>query len=100
MTIHGVQKWSNCTLKMSKKSERFFLTIPSYSSALQKDADESGSLHNHLFLLLSESHFAFARSLWHGCTNDHVTEVTPFGGSLETGSNLTVVDCGSVWKIR
>ena len=97
-SIKGVLKWEGCSVKVTKKAERTFLSIPSYSSSDLKANEESGSLYNHLFVLLAKSEVFFARSLWHGCTADQIIEITPFRCAFQSLSSILVIDYGSVRK--
>lgn len=99
-SIKGVLKWEGCSVKVTKKAERYFLSIPSYSSSELKTSDESGSLYDHLFVLLSKSKVFFARSLWHGCTADQIIEIAPYRCAFQSLSNVFVIDYGSVGAKR
>ena len=95
-SIKGVLKWEGCSVKVTKKAERSFLSIPSYSSSDLKANEESGSLYNHLFVLLAKSEVFFARALWHGCTADQIIEIAPFRCAFQSLSSILVIDYGSV----
>lgn len=102
--------WTHCSIRVKREGwkktkkvaiePRFFLTAPSLSSTEKKDET---SLYNALLLVISSSHYWFFRSLWHGCTANHLLEIAPISGVNESRfsdqSQLTVLHCGMVGAV-
>ena len=102
--------WTHCSIRVKREGwkktkkvaiePRFFLTAPSLSSTEKKDET---SLYNALLLVISSSHYWFFRSLWHGCTANHLLEIAPISGvnesRLSDQSQLTVLHCGMVGAV-
>ena len=55
-----------------------------------------------LLAVLTPSRAVFFRSLWHGCTTNHMLEIAPISGVDESSfpdqSHLVVLQCGSVFS--
>ena len=99
--------WTHCSIRVKREEwkktkkvaiePRFFLTAPSLSSTEKKD---EASLYNALLLVISSSRYWFFRSLWHGCTANHLLEIAPISGvnasRFSDQSQLTVLHCGMV----
>lgn len=99
--------WTHCSIRVKREEwkktkkvaiePRFFLTAPSLSSTEKKDET---SLYNALLIVISSSHYWFFRSIWHGCTANHLLEISPISGVNESRfsdqSQLTVLHCGMV----
>ena len=91
------EEWLPAKKKKVAVEPRFFLTVPTLTTSKKADA---GSLLNSLLVIFTSDQPCFFRSLWHGCTTNHMLEVAPLSrvdeASLPDQSHLLVVQCGSV----
>ena len=106
--------WTDCTLHVKREEwlpakrkkvavePRFFLTAPTLAASKKAAKEDAGSLLNALLAVLTPSRAVFFRSLWHGCTTNHMLEIAPISGVDESSfpdqSHLVVLQCGSVFS--
>lgn len=105
--------WTDCSLHVKREEwlpakrkkvavePRFFLTAPTLAASKKAAKEDPGSLFNALLAVLTPSRAFFFRSLWHGCTTNHMLEIAPISGvdaaSFPDQSHLVVLQCGSVF---